>query len=226
MKWFAIVIAGCTLAVVYTTYAVAIVADANAPANGSNLPAARQATHVAGTCSDLKTSARARDLTFGWAGFAVPTSTVLIAGIVAWTGFQQHRLAREKFKLDMFDRRFAVYKGTQKFLTTILVKGGMELEQLFEFRRDTQDATFLFGPEIPAYLERLDEQAIEMRSLALKFQPLPSGSERNELVEKETKLLTGRVDELPRLKHVFAPYLRFALWHEPRFKKGKVAGSK
>ena len=136
----------------------------------------------------------------------------LIAAIVAWTGYQQHKLARDKLKLDLFEKRFAVYKGVQRFLTIILQEAKFDIGQLFEFRRDTQDATFLFGSEIPEYINMIDSKALEMRSIAQQYQPLPRGEERSALCEKETKLLAELIAELPRLKEVFAPYMRFEKW--------------
>ena len=70
---------------------------------------------------------------------------LLIAGAVALIAYRQYRLAGERFKLDMFEKRFAVYKAAQRFLTVIFRDAKVDLDKLFDFRRDTQDATFLFG---------------------------------------------------------------------------------
>jgi hypothetical protein len=137
----------------------------------------------------------------------------LLAAIITWTTVQQHKLAKERFKLDMFEKRFAVYKGPQEFLTIILVRGGnFDLNQLFEFRRKTQDSTFLFGEDIPQYIDDIDKKALEMQIAREAFEPLPVGQERHELVKKASRLLGELTDELPKLKEVFAPYLRFDKW--------------
>ena len=142
----------------------------------------------------------------------IPSVTALLVAIVTWTGVQQHKLAKEKFKLDMFEKRFAVYKGVQEFLTIILQEGKFDLNQLFEFRRKTQDSTFLFGKDIPQYIDGIDKRALEMGSLEERYKPLPVGQQRSELCEEKTRLLRGLIDELPRLKEVFALYLRFDKW--------------
>jgi hypothetical protein len=51
-----------------------------------------------------------------------------------------------------------------------------------------------------------------MRSVAEQYGPLPVGPQRSELCEEESRLLMELLDELPRLKEVFAPYLRFDKW--------------
>lgn len=142
----------------------------------------------------------------------IPSFTALLVAIVTWTQVQQHKLAKEKFKLDMFEKRFAVYKGVQEFLTIILQEAKFDLDKLFEFRRKTQDSTFLFGKDITLYIDKIDKKALEMRTVAKQYEPLPVGPRRSELCEKETHLLRELTDELPRLKEVFAPYLRFDKW--------------
>ncbi|HUX02851.1 MAG: hypothetical protein WBD63_01545 [Phycisphaerae bacterium] len=139
-------------------------------------------------------------------------SNALIAFAVVCIAYWQHRLAREKFKLDMFEKRFAVYKATQRFLTIIFQDGRVDLEKLFDFRRDTQDATFLFGQEIPAYLKRLDVQALNLMAINDELRDLPVGEERGFLCRKKTELSGALTGKLPELKNVFAPYLRFDKW--------------
>jgi len=137
----------------------------------------------------------------------------LLAAIVTWTAVQQHKLTKEKFKLDMFEKRFAVYKGVQEFLTIISVQGGkFDLNQLFEFRRKTQDSTFLFGNDIPQYIDYIDKKASEIMATKEEYEPLPVGKQKHEMVEEASRLFGELRDELPRLKEVFAPYLSFDKW--------------
>ncbi len=136
----------------------------------------------------------------------------LITAIVAWTGYQRHKLTKEKLKLDLFEKRFAVYKGVQAFLSIILTDARYEIADLYEFRRTTQDGTFLFGPDIPEYIKRIDNQALNLKSTAGKLEGLPKGDERAQLCAEESRLLKELTGELPKLKEAFAPYLRFETW--------------
>ena len=88
--------------------------------------------------------------------------TLLLAAIVAWVGYQQYILARARFKLDLFDKRFAVYKATQIFLCIILGAARFEMGEFWEFRRDTQDAPFLFRDDIVQFLEAIDKAALDL----------------------------------------------------------------
>ena len=53
-------------------------------------------------------------------------------------------MLREKSKLDLFEKRFSVYKAARKFLSIILRDAKIELADLFEYLGNTQDAVFLF----------------------------------------------------------------------------------
>jgi hypothetical protein len=137
--------------------------------------------------------------------------TFTVAVIVAWVGFQQYLLAREKFKLDLFEKRFAVYKATQKFLVSL---GSSEFgyDNTVQFLRDTQDAVFLFDQEIVDYLDTLYKKANTAIGVKFKYQHLPVGSERSVLCDQEMHLRLELGNELIRLKDVFAPYLKFKVW--------------
>lgn len=53
--------------------------------------------------------------------------TVLIGTFVAFVRFMQYRVSRDKFKLDLFEKRFSVYKATHVFLTHILTVARVDL---------------------------------------------------------------------------------------------------
>ncbi|VGO20979.1 hypothetical protein [Pontiella sulfatireligans] len=136
----------------------------------------------------------------------------LVATIVAWIGYQQHKLAKEKFKLDLFEKRFSVYKGVQEFLIIILQEGAFEFKQLATFNAKTQDGTFLFGSDIPDYINRIYKDALRMRTVNVRLEHLPVGDERNLLCEEESQLLEELAERLSSLPEIFAPYLRFEKW--------------
>src|ERR1700691_1638262 len=128
--------------------------------------------------------------------------TFIVAVIVAWIGLQQFFLAREKFKLDLFEKRFAIYKATQKFLVN-LGNPTLGFDVLIEFSRETQDALFLFEKEIVDYLDELHKKAGSLINTNLKCKQLPMGTERFDLYEQETQLRLELGNELIKLKDVF-----------------------
>jgi len=139
-------------------------------------------------------------------------ATALIATLAVWIAYNQHVLAREKFKLDLFEKRFAVYKATQMFLVTIMKNPNISWNDPVIFSRETQDAVFLFGQEIVDYLDSLYKKSLDMKALQQKFEHLPVGAERSALCEQESQLVSELTRELPKLPQVFAPYLKFRAW--------------
>jgi hypothetical protein len=138
---------------------------------------------------------------------------VWITIIVAWTGYQQHRLAKEKLKLDLFEKRFSVYKGVQIFLSQIMQEGKLNLDSLSELHKATQEAEFLFEVEIPKYIDSIRSKALKMRAIQSKYENMSTtGDERNRLIDKEHIIFTELTNEFHELSKVFMPYLKFSKW--------------
>ena len=66
--------------------------------------------------------------------------------MIAW---QQWRVADNKLRLDLFDRRYKVYDATRKFLAVIFREASFTDSQLFEFYAGTSDAEFHFWSRCP-----------------------------------------------------------------------------
>ena len=82
--------------------------------------------------------------------------TLLIACGVAYVAYQQYLLGRAKFKLDLFEKRFAVFDATRKLLGAMASDGPGELEKVHEFRVAVTDAQFLFCSDVTDYLNEID----------------------------------------------------------------------
>lgn len=140
------------------------------------------------------------------------TITVIIGVCVVVVAYQQYRLGKEKFKLDLFEKRFAVYKGMQIFLTHVMIEAKVDLQKFFEFRGATQDAVFLFENDIPDFIKQIDKKALELKTVSDERRDLPKGKEKSRLARQERELLEWLNDQLPRLKEAFSPYLKFKVW--------------
>ncbi|MBN1805630.1 MAG: hypothetical protein JW837_10295 [Sedimentisphaerales bacterium] len=141
------------------------------------------------------------------------TSITIIIGIfVAYIAYNQYRLSKEKFKLDMFDKRYGVYKNTQVFLTKIFRNAKIEMEDIFEFRAGTQDSVFLFKEDIPDYLQKIDNKALKLWETHKSLDGVPKGVKRSEMCYEQTDLFDWLIKQLPELPNKFAPYLKFKMW--------------
>jgi hypothetical protein len=94
---------------------------------------------------------------------------VFIAAVVAAVGFCQFVVARQKVRLDLFDKRFAVYEELRLSIGEQLKYNRVSDADYFKFARAVSRAKFLFGSEVSQYLEErrkdLGLVTIEARNL-------------------------------------------------------------
>jgi hypothetical protein len=88
-----------------------------------------------------------------------------------------------------------------------------DLKTVFEYRRDTQVAFFLFDQRIVDYLTALDKKALDLWARRESYKGVEVGDKRTKLVTEAHDIMHSLIDELPKLKGVFSPYLRFRTWH-------------
>lgn len=131
----------------------------------------------------------------------------LIAAYIAWL---QWKLAHNKLRLDLFDRRYKVYDATRRFLIAIDSEADFSNTQLFNFTAETSDAIFLFNSDVIDYLELIKNRSIEMRLKEKNSISMQDGNERSRLIEENAELLLWLSEEIKNMKSVFSPYLDFS----------------
>jgi hypothetical protein len=122
----------------------------------------------------------------------------------------QWRVADNKLRLDLFDRRYKVYDATRKFLSVILREAKFTHSELFEFYAGISDAEFLFGADVTEHLEKIRKRAVHLQAAQQIYEPLPVGDERSQHVQAEHDDLLWLTDQITEITKTFAPYLGFA----------------
>ena len=97
---------------------------------------------------------------------AILTSVLLavIALIGAWIALQQMLIARAKLNIDLFDRRFAVYIATRKYIVAMLQHMGGTQEEAVAWWAVASSAPFLFDKEITKFIEEVNKRGMGMRA--------------------------------------------------------------
>jgi hypothetical protein len=139
-----------------------------------------------------------------------PSATLIVGLSVAFIAFQQWRVARNKLRMDLFDRRYKVYDATRVFLSVILRDATFTDSDLFTFYAGTSDAEFLFRSDVLDYLAQIRKRALDMRTHQKVYEPLPAGDERSRHVQAEHDQLLWLSEQLTAMAKTFAPYLRLA----------------
>lgn len=116
----------------------------------------------------------------------VPT----VAGLGIYIAYRQWRTANNRLKLDLFEKRFAVYDAARKFLTSIVASGKVTDEELSKFALGTLEARWILNDDIARYFnEEILKKAIKFQGLQKVLEDLPVGEERTKNVQKETEYL-------------------------------------
>ncbi len=99
---------------------------------------------------------------------------------------------RPSLSSEAYDRKIQVYRIVREFLSTIFAYASVNIEQLQQFARDTDEAIFLFDRELADYLREIYKKAVLLHYTheRLVDQRLPVGEERSKLAEEDRKLLT------------------------------------
>src|SRR5688500_9028509 len=77
---------------------------------------------------------------------------VLLGLIAAWIAYQQYCTNRERLKMDLFEKRYQVYRGVLCFIEQAMTKGTIAIEDVRDLDRSTADAFFLFDDKVVAYI--------------------------------------------------------------------------
>lgn len=138
--------------------------------------------------------------------------TPTIGVTTAWIAIQQYRLAKERMRRDLYDRRIAVYRGVVEVLSAIMTFGRVRGEELATWARVTAEKSFLFDEGLCDYLESIRKQAVAMWAVGIQLHEgnLPVGEKRAELAGKQGDLLLWLSEQLPEVQKRFAKYLRVA----------------
>ena len=94
-----------------------------------------------------------------------------------WIGWRQHVTARDKLRLDLYDRRVAVYKALMSSVSKITAVARADLQDVQEIGATVAQARFLFGTDVLSFGEQLRRRAIEYRRIGLSRE-IPKKSDR------------------------------------------------
>jgi len=97
----------------------------------------------------------------------VPTIGVVTA-YIAW---QQHKTNSRQLRLALFSRRLEVFNGAMKLIAAVIRNASVQMNNLYDFLRDTREHVFLFGSDIEQYLSELYKEAAKLHSLVAAQQP-------------------------------------------------------
>jgi hypothetical protein len=133
-----------------------------------------------------------------------------VAAIAVYIAYQQWLTARAKLNLDLFEQRLPIFDATLKAAIFAYKDNDEETknEALQGMTNLYAEASFLFKPEVEAYMMELSETIGELKKH--RRNPNPEDTEKNKRIVELTKQLEEAVRQGIRTK--FSPYLNFGRW--------------
>ena len=92
--------------------------------------------------------------------------TPLIAVISTWIAYQQFQTQRLKLKSDLFDKRFAVFETVLGFIGIVATFQQPTAQDVVNLDKAKITSFFLFGTEVPDYIESIRKRAANLNVLA------------------------------------------------------------
>ena len=140
-------------------------------------------------------------------GLLAPVIALVTVSILV----MQYRLSKQRWRLDLFDKRYEVYQQTKKYIRHINASAGINSEDLEKFKTKSRDSDFLFSESIREYLELLYDQGLRLQSNKKRMAEMTEEQDADAWAREcdISKELLDWFSEQPEIaKEKFAKYLK------------------
>lgn len=137
-----------------------------------------------------------------------PVVAIVAASIAGAIAYRQLRTARNKLKLDLFDKRMSVYQNAVQLITECAWVEPVDWARVVELSKNFPSARWLFNVAIAEHLQTLEDVAVQTKlKPKIDFEGL-TREQQLELMERVNKESTAyRMREMTKLDAMFEPYL-------------------
>src|SRR5258708_28631447 len=97
-------------------------------------------------------------------------------------------LARRRWRLDLYEKRFPAYTTVMEFIATATRTGTVREEDLWKFARYSRDKEFIFGGEIQQFLKELHDKAVDLQTLGMELQAATTDADRRALNTRKSDI--------------------------------------
>lgn len=138
---------------------------------------------------------------------ALLVPTIAVFGL--FIAYRQWRTAQKKLKLDLFEKRFAVYDAARSFIASVMTSGKAKEEEMFKFLSGTREAKWLLSDDIATYFdEQIWKKAGELQTIDAELDGTPIGDERTNNVGRQREIKNWLIDQYKVLDEKFSPFLK------------------
>jgi hypothetical protein len=138
--------------------------------------------------------------------------TPLIAIITVYIAYQQWVIQRNKFNLERYERRLAVFKGVRSFLNMVF-SGNIDFATCSKFGLDTAECIFLFPDEVKDFIDELYKKGLRLWAINQNLCPpagteLAVGSQRTGFVTDKVEILKWFNEQDKESWKIFRKYMK------------------
>ena len=136
-------------------------------------------------------------------GLSAALLTPVIGVVTTIILVNQHRLEKRELRLQLFEKRYAVYLAAMEYITTTMREGKSTTAAQVSFLRDSRDRVFLFDKRIHQFLDDVWKQSVDLEMHQEIFRDLPVGAERTKHVEAVPAIKTQLPVLVQRAQELF-----------------------
>jgi hypothetical protein len=133
----------------------------------------------------------------------------ILAVLLAYLAFLQYRLERRRVSLDLFDRRWAVYKAAYDFISSLSQKPDQIEDHYVDYLKNTGQVVFLFDKTVEHYFIDVRNRALETNEAYRTWNESGDSSAQSSARTRYFELQRGFAGELDRLVAALEPFLSF-----------------
>lgn len=146
-----------------------------------------------------------------WITISTALLTPLIALLAVYIAWAQAHTARQKLKLDLYDRRLIVFETAKKFLISSMARTGSTTEIFMaqlEYQKGVAGAKWLFNEEIEDYLnQQVWEVVAALTDNGMRRAALSNEDDRQPLNVEHREIFNRANEVLKNIDGVFYKYL-------------------
>jgi hypothetical protein len=144
-----------------------------------------------------------------------PFVAAVVALVASAIQYNQWRTARDKLRLDLFDKRMEIYNQLSMFVERQMHKERFTPEEMAAFERSMNSAQFIFGRETSAYIATLKSHLGEFRRAFVRWKDQEKegglvSEDQMQTAAEMTRAEAAFHDQWRRADAYFLRYLNFA----------------
>ena len=132
----------------------------------------------------------------------------LIAAFIAW---RQYRIAGAKLKLDLFEKRYALFEATWQFLSEV-VWNAKPPGPLSPINNLIPQAGFLFGSKIKDYLGEINRKSTQLWGINQRARANQNVIAPDDIYSRLNLIQWFHNEATGGVEKVFAPFMEFERW--------------